>query len=235
MVIPEHIAIIMDGNGRWARKRGLPRSAGHRAGTDATREVVRAAGELGLKYLTIYVFSAENWGRPRLEVSMLMDLLVEMIRKEVNSLNENNVRLHAIGDLTVLPKKSRSELLRGIRHTADNTGLNLILAVNYGGRSEIVSAAKAFARDTLKNPELIDELDEQAFRKYLYSAPYPDPELMIRTGGDVRISNFLLWQCAYTELYVTDVLWPDFNRECLVNALENFSHRERRFGKVREN
>jgi undecaprenyl diphosphate synthase len=234
MNVPRHIGVIMDGNGRWARGRGLPRTAGHRAGTDATREIVRACGEIGVSYLTVYVFSAENWGRPSIEVSMLMDLLVEMTRREIRSLNENNVRLRAIGDLDKLPPKTRSELLKGIDGTAGNTGLTLILAISYGGRSEIVNAARAFAREAAQNPDLIDALDEGAFGKYMYTNGIPDPELIIRTGGDCRISNFLLWQAAYSELYITDTLWPDFDKAALVKAIEDFNGRDRRFGKVKE-
>jgi undecaprenyl diphosphate synthase len=224
----------MDGNGRWAKSRGLPRTAGHRAGTDATRNIVRACGELGINYLTIYVFSAENWGRPRQEVAMLMDLLVEMTRREIRDLNKNNVRLHAIGDLSRLPPKTRAELVAGIEATKGNTGLNLVLAVSYGGRAEIIEGVKKFARDALKNPSVIDGLNEESFKSYLYTAAFPDPELVIRTGGDKRMSNFLLWQSAYTELYITDVLWPDFDKACLEQAIADFNKRERRFGKVKE-
>jgi undecaprenyl diphosphate synthase len=224
----------MDGNGRWARGRGQPRTAGHRAGTDATRNIVRACGELGISYLTVYVFSAENWGRPTIEVSMLMDLLVEMTRREIRNLNENNVRLTAIGDLEKLPPKTRAELKKGMVDTSENTGLTLILAISYGGRSEIVNAAQAIARDALENPGLIDALDEKTFGNYLYTKDIPDPELIIRTGGDYRISNFLLWQAAYAELYITDTLWPDFDKKALVEAIENFNGRDRRFGKVKE-
>jgi undecaprenyl diphosphate synthase len=225
----------MDGNGRWAKSRGLPRTAGHRAGTGATRNIVRACGELGVGYLTIYVFSAENWGRPRQEVAMLMDLLVEMTRREIRELNKNNVRLHAIGDLSMLPPKTRAELVAGIEATKGNTGLNLVLAVSYGGRAEIIEGVKKFAQDALKNPSVIDRLTEESFKNYLYTAAIPDPELVIRTGGDKRMSNFLLWQSAYTELYITDVLWPDFDKACLEQAIADFNKRERRFGKVKEN
>jgi undecaprenyl diphosphate synthase len=224
----------MDGNGRWARKRGLPRTMGHQRGTDATRETVRACGELGIDYLTIYVFSAENWGRPRQEVSFLMGWLVEMLHREIAELNKNNVRLHVIGDSTKLPAKTRQELERGIADTADNSGLNLVLALSYGGRAEIVQAARKFARECAEDPSLIDRLDETAFSNYLYTRRFPDPELIIRTGGEKRISNFLLWQSAYAELYLTDVLWPDFNRECLIAAIEDFNRRDRRFGKVKD-
>lgn len=223
----------MDGNGRWAQRRGLPRAMGHRAGTDATRTIVRECGKLGVEYLTIYVFSAENWGRPKLEVSLLMSLLVEMTQREISELNANNVRLHAIGDLSKLPDKTRAILLDGIEKTAGNTGLNLILAVSYGGRSEIVHAAQAFARDVAADPDRIDSLDEESFSRYLYTRDFPDPELIVRTGGDMRISNFLLWQAAYAELYITDVLWPDFDERCLMNAISDFSRRERRFGRIK--
>lgn len=234
MNIPHHIGIIMDGNGRWAKKRGLIRSAGHRAGTDATRKIVRTCGELGVQYLTTYVFSAENWGRPSIEVSMLMDLLVEMTRKEIAELNANNVRLKAIGDLSRLPPKTRQELLNGIESTSGNNGLTLVLAISYGGRSEIVHAAKEFARQCSKNPSLIDNFNEEAFKSFLFTKDIPDPELIIRTGGEKRISNFLLWQSAYAELYMTDILWPDFDKAALLAAIEDYNKRDRRFGKVKE-
>ncbi len=224
----------MDGNGRWAKKRGLPRVMGHRKGTEATHNIVEACGELGVSYLTIYVFSAENWGRPESEVKFLMELLVEMIHKEVDLLNKNNVQLHAIGDLAKLPESTYIEVIKGIERTKDNSGLNLILALSYGGRDDIVNAAKLFTRDAVKDPSLIDKLDEDTFRKYLYTSPYPDPELIIRTGGEKRISNFLIWQIAYSELYITDTLWPDFNKDCLAEAIEDFNSRERRFGKVQK-
>lgn len=234
MNVPKHVGIIMDGNGRWAKKRGLPRAMGHRKGTKATHNIVEACGELGVSYLTIYVFSAENWGRPDSEVHFLMELLVEMIHKEINELNKKNVRLHAIGDLIKLPANTYAELVKGIEETSNNSGLNLILALSYGGRDEIVNAAKSFAADTIKDPSLIDKLDEDAFQKYLYTSSFPDPELIIRTGGEKRISNFLIWQIAYSELYITDTLWPDFNKDCLVEAIEDFNNRERRFGKVKK-
>ncbi|MBN1756861.1 MAG: isoprenyl transferase [Chitinispirillaceae bacterium] len=234
MNIPSHIGIIMDGNGRWARKRGLPRTAGHRAGTEATRKIVRACGELGVSYLTIYTFSTENWARPKREVTMLMDLLVEMTRREINNLHENNVRLRAIGDLEKLPPKTRKVLLEGIEHLSRNTGLTLNLAVNYGGRAEIVHGVREFARRALQQPDSIDKLDEKGFSDYLYTAGDPDPELIIRTGGDCRISNFLLWQAAYSELYISDRLWPDFDKEALIEAISDYNRRDRRFGKVRE-
>ncbi len=234
MNIPRHIGIIMDGNGRWAKKRGLIRSVGHRAGTNATREIVRACGELGVQYLTTYVFSAENWGRPRVEVSLLMDLLVEMTKKEVVELNANNVRLMAIGDLSRLPPKTRQELLNGIESTSSNSGLTLVLAISYGGRAEIVHAAKEFARQYSKDPSLIDTLNEETFKSFLFTKDIPDPELIIRTGGEKRFSNFLLWQSAYAELYMTDILWPDFDKTALLDAIADYNKRDRRFGKVKE-
>jgi len=186
-----------------------------------------------VRYLTVYVFSAENWGRPRREVSFLMDLLVEMTRREVDNLNANNVRLHAVGDLGKLPARTRAILLEGIESTSANTGLNLVLAVSYGGRSEIVEAARVFARKAKAEPSLIERLDEDMFASLLPSSRFPEPDLIIRTGGDMRISNFLLWQAAYAELYYTSVLWPDFKRQDLQAAIEDFSRRERRFGKVK--
>ncbi len=223
----------MDGNGRWAKKRGLPRAMGHRAGTEATHNIVEACGELGITYLTIYVFSAENWGRPQKEVNFLMELLVEMIHKEIQELNKNNVQLHAIGNLSKLPPKTLRELTNGIEETRTNTGLNLVLALSYGGRDEILTAAKSFAQESLSNPSLIETLTEESFRSYMFSAPFPDPELIIRTGGEKRISNFLLWQSAYAELFLTETLWPDFNKERLIEAIEDFNQRDRRFGKVK--
>ncbi len=234
MNIPKHIGVIMDGNGRWAKSRGLPRTAGHRAGTDATRTVVRACGEIGVSYLTIYVFSAENWGRPRTEVAMLMDLMVEMVRREIRDLHSNNVCLQAIGDLSKLPPRTGAALANGIESTKNNTGLKLVLAVSYGGRAELVNAARQFALQSVGDPSIIDKLDEAAFGRYLYTKDIPDPELIIRTGGENRISNFLLWQSAYSEFYVTDVLWPDFGKEDLVAAIEDFNKRDRRYGKVKE-
>ncbi|MCX7725357.1 MAG: isoprenyl transferase [Chitinispirillaceae bacterium] len=234
MNIPSHIGIIMDGNGRWAKSRGLPRTAGHRAGTDATRKIVKACGELGVSYLTIYTFSTENWGRPKTEVNMLMDLLVEMVKKEIDNLEKNNVRLRAIGDIKQLPPKTFKALTEGIERLNKCTGLNLILAVNYGGRADIVNGVKNFARKAVDNPQLIDQLDVEGFSKYLYTEGIPDPELIIRTGGNYRLSNFLLWQAAYSELYITDTLWPDFDKDALIAAIEEYNRRERRFGKVTE-
>jgi len=187
-----------------------------------------------VQYLTVYVFSAENWARPSIEVSMLMDLLVEMTRREIAELNANNVRLMAIGDLNRLPPKTHQELLNGIESTKNNSGLTLVLAISYGGRSEIVNAAKEFAKSVCQNPSLLDSFDENVFKNYLFTKDIPDPELIIRTGGEKRMSNFLLWQAAYAELYLTDILWPDFDKNALMAAIEDYNKRDRRFGKVKE-
>jgi undecaprenyl diphosphate synthase len=234
MNVPRHIGIIMDGNGRWAKKRGLPRTAGHPAGVDAVRKIVRACGELGVSYLTLYTFSTENWQRPKSEVSFLMDLLVKMTRKEIDNLNDKNVRLRAIGDLSALPDKTRNVLIEGIEKLNGNSGLTLNLAINYGGRAEIVYAAKQLAREAIAHPEILDTIDEKKFSGYLYTKDSSDVELIIRPGGECRISNFLLWQSAYAELYITDVLWPDFDKECLIKAIDEYNNRDRRFGKVKE-
>ena len=234
MNVPRHIGIIMDGNGRWAKKRGLPRTAGHPAGVDAVRKIVRACGELGVSYLTLYTFSTENWQRPKSEVSFLMDLLVKMTRKEIDNLHNNNVRLRAIGDLSALPVKTRTALVEGIEKLKGNSGLTLNLAINYGGRAEIVQAAKQLAKVAIAHPEILDTIDEKAFSNYLQTKDSTDVELIIRPGGECRISNFLLWQSAYAELYITDVLWPDFDKECLIKAIEDYNNRDRRFGKVKE-
>jgi undecaprenyl diphosphate synthase len=220
--IPQHIAIIMDGNGRWAKQRGKPRSIGHREGTVAVKRIVKACGELGIKILTLYVFSYENWRRPSLEVNALMRLLIE-------------VRLHAIGDLSMLPRKTKDVLLWGIENTSKNTGLILNLAISYSGRTEIVRAVKMAAQDLASNRIKPDDLTEEKLSDYLYTRNMPDPDMMIRTGGDVRISNFLLWQLAYTELFITDILWPDFDRSHLEEAVLSYQNRERRYGRVKEN
>ena len=229
---PQHIAIIMDGNGRWAKKRLQPRILGHRAGTRATKRVVEACGHLGVKYLTLYVFSSENWARPLAEVEALMDLLVKMIRKEIQDLMRNNVRLRALGNLTKLPTKTRRELDWGMEKTGGNTGLQLNIAVSYGGREEILAACRALAAEAKRGELDPAAIDEAAFARRLYLPGVPDPELLIRTGGDLRVSNFLLWQVAYTEIYVTQTLWPDFGKEDLAQAIEAYHGRQRRFGKV---
>ncbi len=225
--LPRHVAVIMDGNGRWAAERNRPRVFGHRQGVRAVRAVTEAAAELGIPYLTLYAFSTENWKRPRTEVSALMGLLVETIRKEVETLNKNDIRLHAIGDLSKLPDKSREALLQGIEHTAQNKRMTLTLALNYSGRWDILQAVKNICRKAKNNEE---ELTEESFRKALCTHGLPYPELLIRTSGEMRISNFLLWEMAYTELYFSPVFWPDFSKEEFYKAISNFQQRERRFG-----
>jgi undecaprenyl diphosphate synthase len=232
--VPRHIAIIMDGNGRWAKTRGWDRTAGHRAGTDATRRIVRACGERGVEHLTLYTFSSENWQRPPIEVRALMSLLVEMVEREVEDLMSNNVRLRTIGDLSKLPERTRDALERGIERTSGNSGLQLHLALSYGGRAEILDGVRSLARAAQTGRISPEEIDEAIFRRSLYAADVPDPDLMIRTGGDHRISNFLLWQVAYAELWFTEVLWPDFGAEQLDKAIADFQKRQRRYGKVLE-
>ena len=231
--LPCHIAIIMDGNGRWARSRKLPRIAGHKEGINSVREITRACGEMGIGYLTLYTFSQENWSRPRMEVSALMNLLVETIRREIDKLIENNVRLHVIGRMEELPEKPRVEMEEGIRRTAENNGLNLVLALNYGGRIEILDAVTRLYQEQQNGLDL-SELTEQIFEKYLYTKGMPDPDMVIRTSGESRVSNFLLWQMAYSEIIITSTLWPAFRRKELYEAILDFQSRERRFGKVSE-
>jgi undecaprenyl diphosphate synthase len=230
--LPVHVAIIMDGNGRWAKKRGLPRTAGHRAGVRAVKRVVRIASEIGVGYLTLYTFSTENWKRPKREVSAIMKLLEETTRRELSELLENNVRLIATGDIEMLPQKRREVLVDAINKTTNNTGLVLNLALNYSGRNEIIEAVKNIARDVAVGRIKPDSIDDGLFATYLQTNGLPDPDLLIRTSGEMRISNFLLWQTSYTELYVTDVLWPDFSEDDFLQALLDYQSRERRFGKV---
>jgi len=230
--LPEHIAIIMDGNGRWAKKRNLPRTAGHEAGVEAVRKVVRAAAELGIKYLTLYTFSVENWKRPREEVVALMRLLSRTTRREMDELNRNNVRLITTGRIDGLSLTRRQALAFAMEKTKKNTGLVLNLALNYGGRTEIIDAVKSIAKAVRAGKMKPDDINEELFSRYLYTAGLPDPDLLLRTSGEMRISNFLLWQTSYTELYVTDILWPDFGRRELLEAIIVYQNRERRFGKV---
>jgi undecaprenyl diphosphate synthase len=232
--LPKHIAIIMDGNGRWAKVQGQDRLYGHYHGVESVRITVEACAELGVNYLTLYAFSTENWERPVQEVSGLMELLVDTIRKEVPTLNKNNIRLHVIGNTPMLPEKTMKVLGEAIHETSSNTGLNLIMALSYSSRWEIGEAAKQLGMDVKSgklNPVMIDQ---DCFQKYLCTRNFPDPELMIRTSGEHRISNFLLYQLAYAELYFTPVLWPDFRKEHLYEAILDFQTRERRFGKTSE-
>jgi undecaprenyl diphosphate synthase len=232
--LPRHIAIIMDGNGRWAKKRGLPRVAGHREGVRSVREIVEACGELDIQVLTLYTFSTENWRRPKDEVNALMRLLIQTLRKEIQELMKNNVRLMAIGQLDTLPDAARKEFLEGIEITKSNTGLILNLALSYGSREEIVSAIRSIARDVSQRKLDTADIDATLMDARLYTAGLPDPDLLIRTSGEYRISNFLLWQIAYSELYISDIFWPDFRRKELYAAIEDYQRRERRFGKVSE-
>jgi undecaprenyl diphosphate synthase len=230
--IPGHIAVIMDGNGRWARKRGLPRVAGHAAARAAVRDVVAACAELGVAELTLYTFSMENWSRPRSEVAALMRLLDQTLREQVEEMDRDNIRLNAIGRLDQLPKYARSRLDSAIRRLSENTGLRLNLAISYGGRAEILDAVREIVAEAQKGRLRARDVDEELIRAHLYSPDLPDPDLLIRTSGEFRISNFLLWQLAYSELYVTDVLWPDFRRRHLYDALRDYQKRERRFGGI---
>ncbi|MBP6623541.1 MAG: isoprenyl transferase [Chitinophagaceae bacterium] len=232
--IPNHVAIIMDGNGRWAKERGKDRLYGHQHGVISVREVVEGCGEIGIKYLTLYAFSTENWNRPESEVNGLMELLVATIRKEAETLNKNGVRLFVIGDMDSLPANCAQELQEAMDLTAENSSLNLILALSYSAKWEIVDAVKKIAAQ-VKNHELaIEDITEDVFKSNLTTAGFPDPELMIRTSGEHRISNFLLFQLAYAELYFTHTHWPDFRKENLFEAVLNYQNRERRFGKISE-
>lgn len=234
--IPQHIAVIMDGNGRWAKKRALNRLRGHKAGIEAVRETIRCASDVGVRYLTIYSFSTENWKRPQDEVVGLMDLFAKTMLAEVDGLDEENVRVRTIGDLSALPQETREAFDKAWEQTRDNTGMTLLVAVNYGAREEIMRAAKACMRYAVVESEErgeLSELTEEIFERGLYTADVPDPDLVIRTSGEMRISNFLLWQIAYSEFYCTDVLWPDFNRYDLLRALLDFQGRDRRFGAVK--
>ena len=230
--IPNHIAIIMDGNGRWARDRSLPRIAGHREGINSVREITRVCGEIGVKYLTLYTFSTENWNRPPSEVKALMTLLLKTINIEIKQLHSNNVRFQIIGELESLPKSTVKGLKNGIELTSKNSGLNLCLALNYGSRKEILDGVKSTIRKIQKKELTIDQLDEVFFSKQLYTKDHPDPDLMIRTSGEYRLSNFLLWQSAYTEIYMTNEFWPNFREKQLFESIYDFQRRERRFGKV---
>ncbi len=232
--LPRHIAIIMDGNGRWAKEKGKDRLFGHFHGVESVRNIVEGCAELDIEYLTLYAFSTENWDRPKDEVTGLMELLVETIRQEVPTLNKNNIRLHVIGNFEMLPAAAKKELDEAIAETEKNTGLNLVMALSYSSRWEITNAVKKIAVEVLNNNLAPENITQQTLQQYLSTAKFPDPELMIRTSGEFRISNFLLYQLAYTELYFTDTLWPDFRKENLYQAIIDFQQRERRFGKTGE-
>ena len=230
--IPSHISIIMDGNGRWAKARGLDRSAGHVAGVDSLRETVTTAVRLGLDVLSVYAFSTENWRRPQREVNLLMHLFAKTLLKELPLFHQENVRLRFFGDLEALPKETYDVFMRGLAETADHTGMTFALSVNYGGRAELVRAARELAAEAAAGTLDPATIDESAFARRLYTAGLPDPELLIRTSGELRVSNYLLWQIAYSEFYVTDVLWPDFDRWELLRAVRSYQARNRRFGGV---
>ncbi|HBC79237.1 MAG TPA: isoprenyl transferase [Bacteroidales bacterium] len=232
--LPSHIAIIMDGNGRWARQRGMDRIFGHQQGVRALREVIEASAELKIRFLTVYAFSTENWGRPDEEVSALMGIMVQSLNKETDTLVKNNIRLTAIGDTERLASDVKERLMETINVTSGATGLNLIVAMSYSSRWEITEAAKRLSAELAGRSVNPDSVNEFNFEKYLTTHGVPDPELMIRTSGEMRISNFLLWQLAYTELYFTEILWPDFSKEELYKAIIDFQKRERRFGKTSE-
>lgn len=232
--LPKHVGIIMDGNGRWAKQKGKLRVFGHRSGVIAVKETVETAAELGIEYLTLYAFSTENWKRPRIEINALMELLVSTINKETKTLNDNNIRLMAIGDIESLPSSCRRELKEAIDSTKNNKRMTLVLALSYSSRWEIAQAMKAIAMKVEKKELRPDEIDEEIIASHLNTDGIPDPELLIRTSGEHRISNFLLWQIAYTELYFTEKLWPDFRKEDFYEAIINYQNRERRFGKTSE-
>jgi len=232
--IPKHIAIIMDGNGRWAKAHSLPRIAGHKEGIDSVRAITKKCGDIGVKHLSLYTFSSENWSRPIKEVKALMGLLLLTIRREIKDLNKNNVRLTTIGNMGDLPDDARKGMEEGLKITENNSGLNLILALSYGGRQEILKMVQSIARKAINGEIEPEKLSESDIVNELDTAKIPDPDLLIRTGGDQRISNFLLWQIAYSEIYVTDIYWPEFREKQLLNAIADFQDRERRFGHISE-
>ena len=232
--IPNHVAIIMDGNGRWAKQKGKLRMFGHKNGVKAVQATIEASAKIGIKFVTLYAFSTENWNRPKLEVSALMNLLIDTIKNEVKTLNKNKIRLMAIGDLTSLPKKAQEKLQTAINETADNNRMTLVLALSYSAKSEITEAVKNIVQQVKAGDLDVESIDESTIDNVLYTKEIPDPELMIRTSGEHRISNFLLWQLAYSELYFTPKLWPDFREEDLYDALICYQRRERRFGKTSE-
>ena len=231
---PKHIAIIMDGNGRWAKKRGKLRVFGHKNGTKAVRSTVKTCAKIGIKYLTLYAFSTENWNRPKYEVKTLMQLLISSLKDEIDTLINNNIRLISIGDISSLPKKVYEELSHVIKVTESNSGMVLNLALSYGSRDELTNCMKEIGSKIKKNIISVEKIDETVINQHLYTRNLPDVDLLIRTSGEKRLSNFLLWQLAYSELYFTDVLWPDFTDQHLYEAIENYQKRERRFGKTSE-
>jgi len=232
--MPAHVAIIMDGNGRWAKRRFLPRNAGHRQGAEAFRETLKACMSLGIKNLSVYVFSTENWRRPEQEVGFLMDLLGYLIDREIVQLKKNGVRMKVLGRIHALPEMLQEKVAKLESETAENTAIQANLLINYGGRAEIVDAIKEISQEVLHGRLMASEIDENCVSSHMYTRGIPDPDLLIRTGGDFRVSNFLLWQAAYTELVITDTLWPDFGKENLIEAIRVYQSRDRRFGGVHE-
>jgi len=232
--LPKHLAIIMDGNGRWAKQQGLLRALGHESGTKSVKVIIEASAKLGIEFLTLYAFSTENWNRPKLEVETLMKVLINSLKKELTTLQKNNIKLNAIGNLEKLPKSAQKELLDVIDKTKDNTQMTLTLALSYGSREELVSAIKDICSKVKNNIISIDTIDDSIINEHLYTQNLPDVDLLIRTSGEHRISNFLLWQIAYAELYFTDILWPDFKEQDLYEAIISYQKRERRFGKTSE-
>ena len=232
--LPKHIAIIMDGNGRWARLKNLPRAAGHKEGINSVREIVRVCGEIGVSHLTLYTFSSENWSRPKTEVSAIMKLLLSTIKKEITNLDDNNVKLSTIGNLGELPRDTQKNILDGVEKTKSNTGLNLILALSYGSRQELIRAIKRTFIRVKESSLEIDNIDETLLSSELYTADIPDPDLIIRTGGEYRLSNFLLWQSAYSEILISETYWPDFRESDLLNSITDYQNRQRRFGQTAE-
>ena len=232
--IPKHIAVVMDGNGRWAKKHGYLRAIGHKSGVKAVREIVHASDDIGVKYLTLYTFSTENWNRPKLEVNALMELMIDSLTKELDGFQKNNVKIATIGDLSLLPSRCKKKFADVVEKTSTNTGLNLIFALSYSSRLEIISAVKSITTKVLNKEIKLEDIDSDVIDKHLYTNSIPDPDLLIRTSGEQRISNFLLWQVAYSELHFTPVLWPDFKQADLFTAVIDYQQRERRFGKTSE-
>lgn len=231
--IPKHIAIIMDGNGRWAKKRKLPRTMGHKAGVETIRRVLKEADKLGVKYMTLYAFSTENWKRPKDEVNALMKLLIQYLRQEINELHKNGVKINVLGDMSKLPKECQEEIEKSALKTEKNTGITMNIALNYGGRDEILRAVKLISEDVSKGIIKSSEIDDTIFESYLYTKGVPDPDIIIRPSGEQRLSNFLLWQCAYSEFWYSDICWPDFKESDLHRAIYDFQKRDRRFGGVK--
>ena len=233
--MPGHVAIIMDGNGRWAKRKGLPRTLGHNAGVETLKEIVKYSDEIGIKILTVYAFSTENWNRPKEEVDYLIKyLLIEFLRKEIDELHKNNVTIKMLGDIEHIPSLTKNEINKAISLTKNNTGLKFNIALNYGGRGELVNALKDITKKVILGDINVESINEELISKHLYTAGDEDPDLIIRTGGEKRISNFLIWQSIYSELYFTDILWPDFKKECFADAISDYKNRSRRFGSLKD-